>query len=614
MLPATAILNTFSLISISDRNLRQALHLNLFTSPQFNCNQHASQGQTILLLRRGALERDPDLKWMFWPLDMIQLDLQYWMSPDLWRFLFVPAFVRGNMQIKEAMLKILLSTNPSSTRLLPQNPSSSDLLPISISLAAFCRSLTEDWPLVPISAMNSLQLTETIRLRDELRQLCSSASVRITEILGMERALGSSDEVRQSLFPLINAFLPETQDRMHSIMSMTSDPQRMQLKIYYASIFVETTDELTFLPEDNVLGDWMVNFFYAFRNILPEIRSDSVQKAFQLALDREASVEGVCGMLDLFRQCGVRREFRLDIQAMIQTSFIPKLWASCPASIVEPVKFVSFAVRKNLFLFQTRGISGIPIAYPLTDFFTFERMAQTKMTVLFEYMQNGGFDIFEAQNIFIGPALMPLRSFLEDALQMFLSVQHWYIVLKADMTIIPSPFLQPKMFALLGELILRCRQVECKVPFKLPPTLLQLSLPELASKQLSSEDDLAALDSVASFVTEFFLEDRKSAFEPLCPEFLQVFDKIISVTGKKNPALGLLMAQREIESVYAKIVDGPVEPFKPDQLFIHDFSAKVRDIYRLQVSALASTFNKYFDAYSFKPEEYYELLFKNTLQ
>ena len=382
---------------------------NLLCSEHFSCSAHLETPQQVMaLLNRSIYEQNACLKWLLWPHDFNQFHAESWLfSKDIWRVLFVPAFKKGDGAVRSAFLKILLGI------LKANSFSDAESLQISITLAAFNLVIRD-------SSLTKESLDSYAQLIHEIEK----------EIPIPGKKYFSNPQ------NLINIVIEETNN---------------QFAISHFIGQMETTlNQLSQFRPEFVLGDWMINFFFVYRRVLEEASVELLKRAFSFALKRKATDEGVCAILDLFRQVGVAEETRFQLQSLLNAERIPRLWRFCSASIAKPTQFVSFTLRKAHFLATSRGFSQVSISSSIPEASFGD--SDVRSIVFLAAVWTGEIDIYESQSTLINGR--PLKRTIEETLAMVSNIAHWSIP-GPNGTFLPSPCLQPSLFGVLISLMMQ---------------------------------------------------------------------------------------------------------------------------------------------------------------
>ncbi len=528
---------------------------NLLCSEYFNGAIHVKKPrQMVALLNRGIVEQSSCLKWLYWPSDFNHFHSDSWVnSQHIWKVLFVPAFKKGESTVKTSMLMLI------SYLLTRHAYSDVELLQIAISLAAFNRSLRE-------SALSHMNLDSLLHL---IRKVESQISFQNSnDLKTISEYFGSPQNV-------INTIIKES---------------KTQSAIRHHVAQLETTLKfLTRVDPDSIVGDWTVNLLFVHRRVLKTASLNLFQKVFMFALNRKATDEGVCAILELFREAGVEEELRFELQNVLPSERIPRIWKICSASIAQPTSFVLFSRRRAHFLAASRGFSQVPIYYSLPEF-DLEEQTQVLLVSLLYYIGEEDFDVFESQNVWINE--MSLKIFLEETLLLFTEVEHWSIPAGPDGMIVPSPALQPVILSTLALLLIRCRQIECNSPFKFPKELF-----------------LGDVKGLSRIIIDHFNKERseEDSWPALHPGYLSFFD--IFVEDCEFEDEDLWVSQVKLEKSWNQLILAePEGEYSTSPEFSQKLENRIETIIGIQLEALQTVFEQKLKYFS--KEECYKLLFE----
>jgi hypothetical protein len=501
----------------------------------------------MALLHRAMFEQNGCLKWLLWPLDFHALLAESWtFSKQIWRVLFIPAFKKGDGLIRVSFLRIFLRLLKTETFL------ESELVQISISLAAFNRVIRDSTP-----TQEGLEWYTTILFDIE-----------------NELFLQNPEEIMK-----IQNYFSAHQNSINDMVE-SGDQNAMS---QFATELDVTLTQLTQLPPYLIVGDWILNFLFVYRQILSKIPDSLLQKAFRFTLLRRATDEGICAILDLLRQVGVSKDSRFVLQQFLPSERIDRLLKSCPASLAKIPQLVPYNVRKAHFLALSRGFADVSIVYRLPQTANRPDVDLMSLLVAVEEME---IDVFETQNMIINGH--PLKVVLEGALSTFAKVPFWSIP-GPNGSFFPSPMLQPRLLVSLFLLMIRCRQLNCRSSLKLAKEFFTAEVSEIKSK-----------------IASYLMSAEDSSWPVIHDGYLRFFDRFISIAAAASS--NILAAEVELERAWSAVGNQGADGVWVSDQFYQAFENRIEKIVQLQIDTLGVVFNV--ELKHFEMNEYFKLLFE----
>lgn len=452
IIPSKIISDHSSLADLNENEVNE-LPENLLASEliiTYNLNEKA----LLAALKRGLKEKDLLMIWTAWPLETPIYYSLIWNQADIWRILLIKSFCDAQFDIKIKLIYIL------KLAVLDPSISVDELLMLNISLFSFHLEILRlkqesskelyDWDFKVVENLEkgSLSVFKSIKSHGNRMDLCLFDGI---EVNSAEIFHKSSKDLEGNPF-------------------------------YYESrieLFVSILKRIEKVP--NLFADWFCNFFFSFSDILPIMSLKLLSDSWYLFLSKSPTIEAICNLLDWFTG-RIYEHYRFKLAEGIPTDLIPLLYKMCRINIPKPLELIPYDLRESEYLKRLRGGSTVLFTYDLGSFWTpQQKQPIVKLLKVFELMYLGEMDLYESVDTFfiIGTTSrhIGLSRFLEIILNLFLDIKEWYFLIqKTDMEIVPSPFLPPKLIPILVQIIVRCRHLSCKCPFKISEKYLRMAM------------------------------------------------------------------------------------------------------------------------------------------
>lgn len=420
--------------------------------------------QSLLVsLQRGLQEKDQSMIWTTWPLETPLSYQTIWKGePELWRILLVETVCDGQVHVKENFLYILkMAVNRLQK---PSKLAESELLMINISLFSFYLEI--------------LRIKEHIRTSRQVQGQFTSAVDKLEQdALNLFDAIKNSPVKKNSR--LFAGFEPNSAHIINQAsQSLLRNPFHYEARI---ELFASILKILRDIP--NFFADWFSNFYCSFTDVIPIMSLDLLLEAWKVFLSKSPSVEAVCSLL-AWLTGRIEEEYRLRIAQEIPESLLTIYYQMCLVKhIPKPLSLIPYELRESEYLKKSRGGTREVFSYDMREFWKPQVLPITKLLKVFEMINSDYMDLYETIDTFFilepGASKIGLSKFLEIILGLFMSVREWYMVLKEDEgrvpEIIPSPLFPPALVPILVKIIVRCRQVCCRFPFRISDQYLRLA-------------------------------------------------------------------------------------------------------------------------------------------
>lgn len=410
-----------------------------------------NENALIAALKRGLKEKDPLMTWTTWPLETPIGYSQVWSQTELWRILLIETFCNAQFDIKNELLKILRSA-------LSQPISVDELLMLNISLFSF--------------HLEILRLKEYFSKNSEechgkyLTALKSLENKSLSIFLAIKS---------QSTLDLFDGFDVNSVENL-----LKSSTDLFQNRI---ELFTSVIKRLEEAP--NVFADWFCNLFFSFDDVLPIMSAKLLLDSWKLFLSFHPTVEAICNLLNWFGG-RINEDYRFTLAQEIPDNLLPLYYRKCRIknNVPMPLELIPYELRESEYLKKARGGSSVTFTYELESFWMPQQKPIIKILKLFDYINSVEVDLYESIDTYFNLGTtgkhIGLSKFLEMILNLFLDINEWYIILKkasdSVLEIIPSPLFPPKFVTILVQIIVRCRHLSCKYPFKISEKYFKMAI------------------------------------------------------------------------------------------------------------------------------------------
>lgn len=457
IIPAKLVSYNSSLQELKETDIEELPENPLANEFIYACN--LNENSLFTALKRGIREKDPSMIWTSWPIETPMHYRQVWSQAELWKVLLIESFCDGQFDVKTEFISILKSA-ASDPEILAD-----ELLMLNISLFSFH--------------------LEILRIKELFRS--SQDDYHARDLLDF-RALENLENESLNLFKVIKA------KAAHGLIFDGFEAQSAEIMVkspldlaknpfYYESrieVFVSVVQRLKHLP--NLFGDWFCNLYFCFNDVIPMMSLNLLSDSWNLFLSFSPTVEAICSLLTWF-DGRINEDYRFRLAQEIPASLIPLFYRKCVVkNIPNPLELIPYELRESEYLKRSREGSVITFTYGLDSFWIPQQTSIVKLLKVFEHIYLGEIDLYESVDTFftLGTTsqLIGLSRFLEILLNTFLDIKEWYMIpKKSDPTeIIPSPLLPPKLITILVQIIVRCRHLSCKLPFKISEKYLKMTL------------------------------------------------------------------------------------------------------------------------------------------
>lgn len=411
----------------------------------------------IAALYRGLKERDSMMIWTEWPLQISSRYSLVWKHSEFWRILLIESF--SELQIEKRRKFLVTLKNRIDKIAIYSHVSAIEMIMINVSLVAFY--------LDHCKMMNSFKSSPHV-----YSQLLES--------------LDSLNDEFVSLFLLIknNPIKHEilTSLSLKSINLVVNAPEHLHSNPFFyerrIEIFAEIIERLKEVPD--IFADWFSNLFYAFSDVVPKMSLNLLTSAWKLFLSFKPSIGGLYNLISR-----IKEDYRDELVKMIPEDRLLLLYQNCDAKIIpSPLTLIPFEIREAEYLKKSRLGTVEGYLYDFRDFWQpNQQLPLILLLKIFQELQSNesiSLDLYETIDTFFilenYSKPIPLRKFIEIALNLFMKVKEWYIPLEGESNeIIPSPLFPPQFTPFLAQLLVRCRHLMCQSPFKISESYLILA-------------------------------------------------------------------------------------------------------------------------------------------
>lgn len=458
------------------------LPLHPFVGDQNFMPHRMNEATLISAINRGIIERDIQMNWISW---LISTPLKFenvWNHPEIWKILLMETFCNSHFPTKK---RILLSLKESVERV---DLSVGDLLLINVTVVSFyfelCRLIYE---------FNDASRTYYGQLWKMLDEMKTDFSVLFQAII--------DNKSSKELDPLILKGL----NLNSASIIFDSDETLKQNQFYYAErleLFVKILEILKEIP--NIFGDWFINLFSAFYDIIPKMPLKLLIETWKLFLSSNPTIKSISTMFSWF-QNRISEDFRCKLAEIVPNNLMILLFKrDYPLKhIPSTTNLLPYNVRKAEYLKRNTLGTTEPFYYDLSEVWTFSQANLSKLLRVFQYIEMKQLDLFESIDTFfiIDMGLqegISMKKFIEIVLNIFISIKDWYFELDSIQVddsshsssesstaasskelnipvIIPSPLFPSSFSPVLAQLIIKCRHLNCKSPFRISEAYLVLS-------------------------------------------------------------------------------------------------------------------------------------------
>ena len=432
-------------------------------SSEFFVASNLNENSLITALQRGLTEKDPFMIWTTWPMETPLHYRTIWTQPEIWRILLIETFCDSEIEIKKNFLEILKTA--INKLQFPSQMATNELLMLNISLFSFH--------------------LEILRMREHFRYS------RKEQVVKFVVALEELEKESLQIFSIIKTNLERRNldffkglDSNSAEILHKSDENLLKNSFYYENRIELFVSILKRLKEQvpNVFADWFCNLFCSFVDIVPIMSLELLLDGWKQFLYFNPSIEAICSLLSWF-EGRIKEEYRFKLAQEIPGILLLPYYQKCLTKhIPDPVNLIPYEIRESEYLKKSRGGTSETFTYGLEEFWKPKQRPIIKLLKVFELINKNSLDLYETIDTFfiLEPESDPigLSKFLELILDLFLSIEEWYFLLKETeeiKEIIPSPLFPPKFIPIFVQIIVRCRHLSCKSPFKISEKYLKMA-------------------------------------------------------------------------------------------------------------------------------------------
>ena len=513
LLPSKLVLSQSVMEELSPNEILK-LPVHPFAGEQYFLPYHLNENALIASLHRGIKERDPEMNWTDWSSTTPLIYDQVWHQPELWRSFLMEMFCDAQFPVKK---KMLLTLKNSIERIQFHSKASIiNLLMINVTLAAF--------------------YFELCRMMKEFPDLISSHNT-------YSESIEDLNEDFLLLFKLINdhhlAFNEDHDDLFEgldlnssNIVFNSSESLKMN-PFYYEErieLFEIILERLKQIPD--VFADWFINFLAAFYDVIPKMPPKLLFDTWNLFLSFKPTIKSI-STLFLWFENRIIDDYLFQLAKMVPIDLLLLIYKKCPKKSIPSATFlINYNIRKAEYLKTNRFGSFEELVYDLSFFWTQQGPNLMKLLKVFHLIKTGQINLFESIDTFFilenRSKSIGIKKFIEIVMKMFLSIKEWYIEtgsgdqnkLEDIPIIVPSPLFPPTFAPLIAKLIIRCRHLNCKAPFKISENYL------LLSQQLIAYQEPVKLTKFSQSQLKYLSQSDGSRLPKLTNMYQMYFDII----------------------------------------------------------------------------------------
>lgn len=475
ILPARLI-KSLSDVSEFEESAVLALPENPLSDVELNA-ANLKESALIAAIQRGLDEKDQSIYWICWPLEIPYQYQNVWDMQDIWRVLLIQSFCDGRSRTKQNFLNVLKSAVDQIS--FPSSESTTKLLMLNISLFIFYLELQR-----MSQVFNDTNISSSVFATESEELIKFAHSIFDSIVLNPARK-------GQEIFA---GFDVKSAQLLHNLPEML-----LNNRFHYESrieLFVQVVERLQTIPD--IFADWFSNFYACFSDVVPKMSLTLLVQSWQVYLSFKPTIESICCMI-LWFHGRIKEEYRFKLAKEIPSELLSEFYRSCQLKFIpQPLELFPYTLRKTKYLRHSRSGTKEIYFYGMESIWTVIYKPISILVTLFEFMKLKQFDLFETVDTnFIlnrdSGGEVGIRQFIEMFLNLFLKIKEWYIPMSSNdsngLVIVTSPLLPPSFIPFLVQLIVRCRHLSCKAPFKISERYLMLTFSKKDSESLTNVED-----------------------------------------------------------------------------------------------------------------------------